>query len=339
MVGYIKRIFDYEWEVQLLQRKFKAQGPIIKPLVWITSNKDVKGQTNTKMTSMFIQGSFDPPTLSHMELLERAVDFQKKNNLKYQITETYILFSYSHVEKSVNLLQQSLLGHRIIMLEMLLNNLKLSYNVIIGISNVARYLDLTEACARSLNVYDPIFIMGVDVFKKVLDQQYYSEPLSEIISLIFRGKYIIAGRNNIVTLEDFSSLLKPNLELIKNYRDRITFLPMPKDFWKQSATEIRNKFSKNNSSMLDGLHPVIMSYLKQFNLYNQSSGSLASDIAIQTIVNLGLDFEMKKSVCYRILKEIQINLDKDINFQNQIIKEYQQKKKEVLLTKWKDLMT
>ncbi|MHA1444189.1 MAG: hypothetical protein ACTSR4_05505 [Candidatus Hodarchaeales archaeon] len=56
----IDRIFEIEWKAQHLFQEYQLQGPLIQLLSEVpTKNTDL----------LVIQGSFDPPLISHKELI------------------------------------------------------------------------------------------------------------------------------------------------------------------------------------------------------------------------------------------------------------------------------
>ena len=333
----IKRIFDFEWEAQILQNQLKVKGAQIIPLIQISQVNLSTEKLEIMPNPLIMQGSFDPPTLSHIKLLMDAIKLHK-NAFPSNFVDLFILLSISHVDKSLNVTNHSLLGYRIEMLEALFQDLLLPIRIRIGFSNVARYIDLIEACEVSLKVSNPSFIMGMDVFKKVLESSYYSEPLEEILPLIFRAIYYVGGRGNIFSENEFSQFLSHHTFLLKKYMKRIIFVPMSEKFRNQNATQIRKNYANNVLNQKIQTHRAISKYLSNYNIYSQSSENLSLSISIQTLVRLAIKTEVNKQSTYAILNDILTQIKEKKSVQKKIIKEYDKGKNEELYKKWKRLI-
>ena len=189
MLKSFNRIINIEWKAQKLIKEQNKIGPTIESITRIQfDGKIIQDSDFNSYSLICMQGSFDPPTLSHIELLNKAIQLQQKLNQDKQVY-LVILLSLSHVEKQLNAIERSLLGYRIEMLELLFYKLRLNVSVDIAISNVARYIDLKEAIKKRYYNVIPSFIMGIDVFKKLFDPLYYSQSIESTLPSIFEVKY------------------------------------------------------------------------------------------------------------------------------------------------------
>ncbi|MHA2246418.1 MAG: hypothetical protein ACXADY_15870 [Candidatus Hodarchaeales archaeon] len=337
MFQKLEKIIKVEWKAQELQHKFENSGPLIEPLITIIPD-NIRTQEGTPRPSnyLIIQGSFDPPTMSHLELITKAIDLRLNINPLDSI-EVVILLSLSHVDKKFNVLNRSILGYRVEMLENLLKNLMLNIPITIGLSNVARYIDLIKAAKQSFkNIKTLSFIMGMDVFNKIFDPNYYSKPIEKALPMIFDADYFVAGRQKVFSKKDFSLFLNKHLPSI--FHKKIYFLTMPKGFRFLNATLIREKYSKKQPIQEASIHPVIQKHLVQNNLYFSTSGSLAKKIAIQKIIQLTLESGNKQLIAIEILKYLLPEIDNDALLQQKLINEYKTDENSEISKRWDKLL-
>jgi nicotinic acid mononucleotide adenylyltransferase len=323
-----------EWYAHSLQKKYEKDGPLVKLL-----NESPKDD-DTSCNYIIIQGSFDPPTFPHMQIISDSIELM----LKKHPLETFrllILFSLAHVEKKPDVLNRSLIGERVEMIQYLIENNGFEVPVFIGLSNAARYIDLVKAVNKLYrNIGSMTFITGMDVFKKVFDPKFYSNPLSTVIPEIFKAKFLVAGRNDIILKDDFDSYLTKELKEYPEYLGQVEFLIMPKQLRYSNATQVRRKLSKNQLPNHSVLPTSIIEYLKRKNPYLPNSEKLAMRIIIQTSAKLAIEAEMNYSQSVSIfnllIREILgsdslIQLVKD-EYLSEVLEEKQYLKK-----RWKQL--
>jgi len=223
------------------------------------------------------------------------------------------------------------------MLEKLSKSLDLQLAITIGLSNVARYIDLIEAAQQSFsNIRNITFIMGLDVFKKVLDVYYYSEPLEKVFPLIFKADYFVAGREKVFSDKEFSLYLKNHLPT--DYHQKVHFLAMPNHFRFLNATSIREGYSKNQSSQKNSIHPVIERYLEKENLYRSTSKWIATKIGIQSIIQLTLEAGKDRIIAVEILNHLLPLIESDALLQQNLTNEYKTGKKIEIVKRWNQLL-
>ncbi|UCE14074.1 MAG: hypothetical protein JSV04_02580 [Candidatus Heimdallarchaeota archaeon] len=329
----LEKVIEIEWKAQDLQCRYNNSGPLIEQITRIPP--DIGTEETRSFNYLIMQGSFDPPTVSHLELLSKAIDLRSKSS-PHEMSHLILLLSLSHVDKKLDVTKRSLLGHRVVMLEKLFSEFDLGLPITIGLSNVARYIELITASEKSLNKSNNVtFIMGMDVFEKVLDPNYYSKPLEELIPLIFQTNYIVAGRKEVFSEKSFSSFL--NKYLSAAFHVQVSFLLMPEHLRFRNATQIRERFSKDLPSQEKDIHPIILQYLKENNLYHQSPEWLATKIAIQTITQLTLTANNDQILAQKILKVLLPEIQRNETLQQRLIDEYQTNKNVEISKKWNQI--
>ncbi|MFX1283840.1 MAG: hypothetical protein ACFFB5_09295 [Promethearchaeota archaeon] len=333
MLQNIERIVRVEWIAQELLQRFETSGPLIETIIDIfPDNVQIKEETYKPSHYLIIQGSFDPPTLSHIDLISKAIDhrFKLDPSDKFKVI---LLLSLSHVDKKINVINRSLLGYRVEMLETSFSYLKPKIPISIGLSNVARYIDLIDATQQfSINVKKISFIMGMDVFKKLLDPYYYSKSLDQVLPLIFRADYLIAGREDVFSREEFNIFLNEHLH--HQFHKNIHFLSMPKSYRFLNATAIREKYSKKQSIQETYLHSTVKKYLEKNNIYYLTSKRIATKIAIQLVVHLTLTAGKDQLTAIKILEQLLPEIESDTSLQQKLISEYKIGKKGEIRKKW-----
>lgn len=333
----IKRIVAVEWIAQELLYRFENSGPLIELILDIVPDSlHLDKDANKPSQCLVIQGSFDPPTSSHIDIISKAIDLHSKLNPS-GIIKVILLLSLSHVDKKMDVLNRSLFGYRIEMLEKLFTSLKFKVPISIGLSNVARYIDLIDATYQiSPNINRISFIMGMDVFKKLLDPIYYSSPLERVLPLIFGADYYIAGREDIFLKEEFDRFL--NTHLAHRFHKNTHFLDLPKSHRFLNASLIREKYSKKESIEESYIHPTILKYLKENNIYQLTPKWIATKIVIQIIVDLTLQAGKDQTIVLKILKRFLPEIYNDDQLQHKLISEYQSGKNVEIRRKWTQLI-
>ncbi|MFX0182748.1 MAG: hypothetical protein ACFE95_06650 [Candidatus Hodarchaeota archaeon] len=334
----LNKLVQIEWKAQKIVKNTLITGPKIE-VIFQTSSR--RAQPNTKKSHLLImQGSFDPPTVTHIELLRRAVKLKKSFKPKDNI-EIIILLSISHVDKRLNVIDRSLLGYRIEMLRLLLKEVRgpeFKVPITLGLSNVARYIDLIEGVRQDFqNIKSITFIMGMDVFKKVLEPKYYEHPFSKVLPQIFQANYFVASREDIIKEKDFIKLLKDRISNIKSVQEKIFFITMPEDTRFLSSSLLRKKIAREGISKETNIHPVILNYLIQNSLYCPTKEELAIAIAIQTLVRLNLEAEKSIMFTMKILNQLIPEIKNNYHFQNKIVVEYKREEYNAITRRWVEL--
>ncbi|UCG04518.1 MAG: hypothetical protein JSW11_11145 [Candidatus Heimdallarchaeota archaeon] len=333
----IARIVNVEWIAQELQQKFETTGPLIEVVVDIVPKTiQVKKEAYKPSHYLIIQGSFDPPTSSHINLISKAIYLHSKLYASNKI-KVLLLLSLSHVDKRIDVLNRSLLGYRVEMLENLYSSLKIKTPISIGLSNVARYIDLIDAIRQFFPKIEKLsFVMGMDVFKKLLDASYYSKPVEEVLHLIFRANYYIAGRRDVFSKKEFDTFL--NKHLHQKYHQYVHFLSLSKSYRFLNATSIREKYSNDQPIQELYTHSTIIKYLKKNNIYRLTPKWIATKIAIHLVVQLTLESGKDQIIAIKILRQLLPEIERKPDLQQQLINDYKSKKTEEISKRWNQLI-
>ncbi|MFX0170480.1 MAG: hypothetical protein ACFE9L_01040 [Candidatus Hodarchaeota archaeon] len=337
----MNNIIQTEWKAQDIVLNTHKTGPKIEILFQTSGHLTPCYETNKGSHFLIMQGSFDPPTITHFELLKKAIELKRTINPSEPI-DILMLLSLSHVDKRLNVLERSLLGYRIEMFELLLEKLteiELNIPITLGLSNVARYIDLIPGVLRKFHNSKSItFIMGIDVFKKVLEQRYYEHPLSKVIPQIFQANYFVAGREKITVENEFIKFLKDRISNIRIVKDKVFFITMPEHTHFLSATLLRKKIAIEGIKKENNLHPVILNYLKEKPLYSSSEEESAILITIQTVVRLGLETKKEFSFTLNILDQLIPQVRGNFSLQKKIIDEYLHEENHTITRRWAELL-
>ena len=203
--------------------------------------------------------SFNPPTIAHVELIQRAAE-------TFFLDEVLALAGQANADKMD---YECSLEHRLAMLALTLGA---EPRVSVGLSSHAFYVDMIDALDRVRPAQTGLhFIVGFDTFERVLDvedrytKRYYREFSSRLEALDYlfaRSTFIVAGRAG-AGLHSVRLLIDRELAVP---RDRVVYLDFPADLGELSATEVRNRRRAGRS--ITGLVPAtVEEYIREHGLY------------------------------------------------------------------------
>jgi len=219
----------------------------------------IKQARNTGHRLGVFSSSFNPPTVAHLELMQRAA-------VAFSLDEILALAGFANADK---IEYECSLEDRLEMLSLTLADLP---RISIGLSSHAFYTDMVEALERDRpRDTDLQFIVGFDTFERVLDVEdryttRYHRPFGsriEALEYLFgRSGFIVAGRagaglHNVKLLVDREPVVQS---------DRVSYLDFPTDLGELSATEVRKRCQTGRP--IKGLVPVAVSdYIERHGLY------------------------------------------------------------------------
>jgi len=274
----LENLIDIEWIAHLLLKDKIKTGPQIKILDKSSYTFSDKLILDTNTDLLVMQGSFDPPTVAHLELMKKVLDLITilEGKKKYRIL---ILLSLAHVQKKFEVTKSCLFGYRFDMLELLFSKENMPHNISFGLSNEARYVDLMDAFPKKL-LNSITFIVGTDVFQKVLDQAFYSVPLENLYEKIFAVNYYVIGRNKLVNPDQFTNWLSSIIGSNSMIQNHIRFIEIPSKFQKISSTKIRAKIKNGEVPRDIELSPMVRRYIFSNSLYSTD----LNWITLQTVI-------------------------------------------------------
>lgn len=337
----VQKIVHIEWLAQKIVEDFHKTGPLIEILYHKPSDEEPSIKSSQKTHYLIMQGSFDPPAVSHFILITKAIKLQKSLYPDNSI-ELIILLSLSHVEKRINVLNQSLLGFRFEMIKGLVQEISSEFHVpvTLGLSNSARYLDLINGIKRKFQKVESLsFIMGIDVFKKIFSAKYYSKPLIELLPSIFQANYYVAGREKIILEKEFYQFVNEKIpqDFSRSFRKNIVFISMPKRFQHFSASLIRNKINLNKDIHETELFPNTLNFIKDNQLYSRAKRKISTYIAIQAIVRLAIEVNGEEKMAQSVIRSFLSEIEEDIELQDRIIEEYKIGEVRTIQRRWMEL--
>jgi nicotinic acid mononucleotide adenylyltransferase len=319
----IDNISEIEWKAQHLLHYYNQQGPLIQLI-------SEEFQTNNA-NLLVIQGSFDPPLISHEELIHEAIEKYRKSFSKKNIV-LLLLFSLSHVEKEIDIQKNSLLGYRVLMVKELLNSISNEEEIpfMVGISNVGRYIELTSGINRKFPCISSIsFIMGTDVFKKIFNPKFYEKQLKDILVDIFRSNYIVAGRGETGSGEDFDSFLT-SLEIPSEFLSQISFINISNKLRYESSTNVRQQLSVDHNSKIASVPNYIMTFLREIHLYSKVPEIIIPEFIVQATTKLAIDTGLGQEECLKFIHDIIKEFKDEKEFRNRVIEEFHNDEYQIL---------
>lgn len=204
--------------------------------------------------------SFNPPTIAHVELIQRAAE-------AVSLDEIIALAGKTNADK---LDYECSLEDR---LAMLVLTLAADPRISIGLSSHAFYVDMIDALERAYpGQTDLHFIVGFDTFERVLDvddrytKRYFrvfNGRLEALDYLFARSSFIVAGRagagsHNVRRLVEREAAVPP---------ERVVYLDFPAELGEISATEVRTR--RRNGAPITGLvPPAVEDYILKHELYS-----------------------------------------------------------------------
>lgn len=203
--------------------------------------------------------SFNPPTIAHVELIQRAAE-------AFSLDEILALAGKANADKVD---YECSLEDRLAMLTL---TFAAEPRVSIGLSSHAFYVDMIDALGHAYSAQTDLhFIVGFDTFERVLDvedryaKRFHREFRSRLEALDYlfaRGRFIVAGRagtglHNVRLLIEREPVVPP---------DRVLFLDFPAGLGELSATEVRKR--RREGQPIKGLVPAtVEEYVQKHGLY------------------------------------------------------------------------
>jgi nicotinate (nicotinamide) nucleotide adenylyltransferase len=203
--------------------------------------------------------SFNPPTIAHVELIQRAAE-------AFSLDEILALAGKTNADK---LEYECSLEDRLAMLTL---TFAAEPRVSIGLSSHAFYVDMIDALERAHSAETDLhFIVGFDTFERVLDRedrytkryhQGFSDRLEALDYVFARSSFIVAGRagaglHSVRLLVEREPAVPP---------DRVLYLDFPADLGELSATEVRKR--RRTGRPINGLVPAtVEEYIQEHGLY------------------------------------------------------------------------
>ncbi|ORX57774.1 hypothetical protein BCR36DRAFT_344413 [Piromyces finnis] len=292
-------LFTYGKEINLFNKSANMSIDTNEIINNINSNE------NEQNNIIILDSSFNPPTLAHIKLLIETFKFyceqmlSNRNNANQCFHYTFLLLiTNNNVDKKII---GASLSQRLKMMEIVTNifqnhimeivndsfkeiKYKLNkINILVGLTNVGRFIDKVTAVKRYIPNSLLAFIMGWDTITRFFMKKYYvGIDMKEVLDSFFKESAIICADRIMYNENTNISERKENGELnyfltegpAKSYSNKIYILNNwlnDKIICKVSSSEARNilKENYNNQDMLKTiLSKEILDFIVHNNIYN-----------------------------------------------------------------------
>jgi len=218
----LERLFRFR---EILERLDPDDPP---GAVLIDSNRDFGS-----MRVGILSGSFNPPTLAHIELARQA-----KQTFKID----HILFTISRVTIDKERVEGLSLEDRLLLLSLIADE---EGSTSVAVVNRGLYFEHAKAFRSLLGSKSRIFfVVGMDKVVQIFDPRYYQDRNAALKSLFTEAQLVAAARSSWGRA-DLGQLLA--MEENRPYEDRIFSLTLPEDVRGLSSSELRTVIAKGDS--------------------------------------------------------------------------------------------
>ncbi len=199
-----------------------------------------------------LSGSFNPPTLAHIELARRAKQYFKID---------HILFTVGRVIIDKERVEGLSLEDRLLLLSLIAEE---EGSASVAAVNRGLYFEHAQAFRSLLRTQSRIFfIVGMDKVIQIFDPSYYQDRDAALKILFTEAQLIAAGRHPW-RKEELGKLL--DREENRPYQDRVYSLTLPEDVRGVSSSELRTVIAKGDS-IRDQLPEVVERFIAESGAY------------------------------------------------------------------------
>ncbi|ORX63796.1 Nucleotidylyl transferase [Anaeromyces robustus] len=268
---------------------------------------NINNDKNKNKNIVILDSSFNPPTLAHIKLLTETFNFYceqllntNENKDKFLNPTFILLITNNNVDKK---LVGANISQRLKMMEIItdifqkqiitiandkyksLNNEVNNIRVLVGLTNVGRFIDKVIAIKQFIPEANPAFIMGIDTITRFFMEKYYiGLNMKEILDGFFKDNSIICAdrimyEENKTSADNKSNNNNKLKQFItegpaKPYKNKIYIF----NSWlndeiisKVSSSEARNILKENYSNhekLQKFLPKEIIDFIIYYNIYN-----------------------------------------------------------------------
>ncbi len=179
-------------------------------------------------------GSFNPPTMAHLALLQQAAQFAEHQSKQEEAALLYTAFSKRTVDKER--VERPLLLDRVHLLEIILKR-RLPHTGIL-LFNRGLYVEQAQAMYASFpGVRRLFFLMGFDKIVQILDSRYYTDRDSALEELFELAELLVAPRGADGEQQLYALTHQPQNARFARY---IHALPLSAQYRYLSSTDVRH---------------------------------------------------------------------------------------------------
>ena len=199
-------------------------------------------------TAAVLPSAYNPPTLAHQHLLERALE-------EFGIPHALSLLTTRNVDKGVD---GAGLADRI---GMLLSLAEEWSQLAVAASNQARIIDQAQALINAFPGTEFDFIVGFDTLERLFAERYYTDMWSELAPFFERHRVLAANRG-AVEAREVAAWIE---EHAGRFRERILPLEIDEFPASLSSTRVREALATGNDQL--HLPGPVLRYIEQHALY------------------------------------------------------------------------
>jgi len=234
-------------------RKIIRDAPQGEPPVLRWVRRAPQGITGPGRSLGVFPASFNPPTIAHRTLIQRARSVEP-------IDETVLILDRRPLDKRIF---GASLEER---LSMILLCFEKDPTVSVAFTNAGLFVDKLALLLQAYPDNTTIrFIVGSDTLIRVLDRKYYENRDASLKRLFADSRFLVATRRN-VGLKEIEKLL--DREENRPFSERIALFKIPLSIGHLSSTRARNRIRRGGN--VDEIIPKeIVSYVKRRGLYEK----------------------------------------------------------------------
>lgn len=199
-----------------------------------------------------LSGSFNPPTVAHIELGLRAKE-------SFRLDHVLFLIGRVTIDKPQN--EGLAAEDRLVLLSFLARGLGWAS---VAAANRGLYFEQAVALRAALGTKRKIFfVVGMDKVAQILDPRYYENREEALVKLFIEARLIAASRGSSEENELRELLERKENE---NYADRVYFLQMPDKTKGLASSAIRARIARGDIPV-DELPDVVGRFISETEAY------------------------------------------------------------------------
>jgi nicotinate (nicotinamide) nucleotide adenylyltransferase len=228
-----------------------TETPLKGPPVLCWVRRAPQGIRNPGKSLGVFPSSFNPPTIAHRVLIERARNVAPMD-------ETLLILDRRALDKEIS---GALLDERLLMILLCFEK---DPTVSVAFTNRGRFVEKLALIKRAYPDETRIrFIVGYDTLVRVLAARYYKDREASLRQLFAGSQFLVATRGSAGFAE-----IKAFMSKIENrpFSQKIIPFEIPFPIRQLSSTHVRSRISRGND--VDTLVPAeVLSYLRERGLY------------------------------------------------------------------------
>ena len=199
-------------------------------------------------TAAVLPSAFNPPTLAHQHLMQRALE-------AFGVRHALALLTTRNVDKGVH---GAPLADRV---GMLLSLAEEWSELAVAASNQARIIDQAQALTGAFPGTEFDFIVGFDTLERLFAERYYTDMWAELAPFFARHRVLAANRGSVEAREVAAWIDEHS----GAFRDRILALEIDEFPASLSSTRVREALASGGNEL--HLPRPVLRYINEHALY------------------------------------------------------------------------